>query len=88
MKVKTVLAAICAGMASTLLSCGGSSSNGMFGELPQLYEDVQIAVFKKIKGQFGGSGEEGKESDGLKILAMMKEAVENADEKANPWPRP
>lgn len=84
MKVKTVLAAICVGMASTLLSCGGSSSNGVFGELPQLYEDVQIAVFKKIKGQFGGSGEEGKESDGLKILAMMKEAVENADEKAKP----
>lgn len=84
MKVKPVLAAICAGMASTLLSCGGSSSNGMFGELPQLYEDAQIAVFKKIKSKFGGNGENGKESDGLKILAMMKEAVEKADEKAEP----
>lgn len=84
MKTKSILATACACMATALVSCGDSSSDGMFGEIPQLYEDAQISMIKKAKSEFGDIKEIEKESDGLKLLSMMKEAMEKADEKAKP----
>lgn len=68
-------------MASVWVSCTGASSEGMFGKIPQLYEDAQAVMIERAKSELGKAGKTG---DGWRLLDMMKEEMEEAGKKAKP----